>query len=77
MTKSTGDHPTRYARGISEENCSHHPEAHVIYDADGYRATLRCSCRKLQVEGRRLRGRYAEAEADAKVYGAGGDRSRE
>lgn len=56
---------THYARTLAEENCGHSPEAHVVYDVDGYRAQLRCPCSKLSIPSRRVRKQYAEAEADA------------
>lgn len=49
--------------------CHHDPEPHVIYDkaASGYRAQLRCRCRKLVLVSRRVRERVVEAEADGKA----------
>ena len=46
--------------------CTHQPEAHVLYDreAAGYRAELRCRCRKVRVSLGKVRDRVADAETD-------------
>lgn len=56
-----------YPRGRAEENCSHDPEAHVVYDnlAAGYRGQIRCSCGKIEITSKRLHETCAAAEAVA------------
>lgn len=49
--------------------CHHQPEAHVVYDkpGSGYRAELRCRCRKVLRHARKVRERVTEAEADGQA----------
>lgn len=61
-------------------DCSHIIEVHVVYDrkAAGYRAEIRCRCRKVHIKLGKVRERVDRAEADgaamialAKSRGAG------
>lgn len=49
--------------------CSHMPEAHVIYDmkASGYRGQIRCRCGWVTITYPKVRERCAAAEADARA----------
>jgi hypothetical protein len=46
--------------------CQHQPEVHVLYDklGSGYRAEIRCPCRKVHITLSRIRDRVDQAEAD-------------
>ncbi len=46
--------------------CHHDPEVHVRYDmrGSGYRAEIRCRCRKVHLTLPRIRDRVDQAEAD-------------
>jgi hypothetical protein len=46
--------------------CTHDPEVHVLYDPEGagFRAEVRCRCRKVVVTLSKIRDRVDLAEAD-------------
>lgn len=53
---------------IQEQHCPHDPEAHTVFaDGRGYRAEVRCRCRKLSVEGKKIRDSHEQAVVDGLV----------
>ena len=46
--------------------CSHIPEAHVVYAHRGWRAEARCRCGRIRIAGKRLHGTLVAAERAAK-----------
>lgn len=48
-------------------DCSHIPEPHVVYARRGWRAEVRCACRKVKVAGKRLYGSFDAADTAAKA----------